>query len=65
MSHLQRRDALLSGGAAAGILLLKQHQFALAAQTEERVISWVDQPPPVPPAGAGSNPQPHALGAPR
>ena len=49
MTHLQRRDALLSGGAAAGLLLLKQHRFALAAQTEERVIPWVDQPPPVPP----------------
>ena len=54
MSHLQRRDALLSSGAAAGILLLKQHRFALAAQTEERVIPWVDQPPPVPPPAQGA-----------
>src|SRR5688572_27684204 len=54
MSHLQRRGALLGGGAAAGILLLKQHRFALAAQTEERVIPWVDQPPPVPPPAQGA-----------
>ena len=54
MSHLQRRDALLSGGAAAGIVLLKQHRFALAAQTEERVIPWFDQPPPVPPPAQGA-----------
>jgi DMSO/TMAO reductase YedYZ molybdopterin-dependent catalytic subunit len=54
MNYLQRRDALLGGGAATGILLLERRPFALAAQTEERVIPWVDQPPPVPPPAQGA-----------
>jgi DMSO/TMAO reductase YedYZ molybdopterin-dependent catalytic subunit len=54
MNHLQRRDALLGGGAAAGLLLLNRRGAALAAQAEERVIPWLDQPPPVPPPAQGA-----------
>ena len=49
MSHLPRRNVLLNSGAATGILLLERHRFALAAQAEEQLIPWADQPPPVPP----------------
>jgi len=40
MNHLQRRDALLGGGAAAGTLLMRR--FALAAQAGEQVIPWAE-----------------------
>lgn len=48
MEHLQRRDVLLRGAAAAGILLLQRHGHARAAQTGTQLIPWTDQPPPVP-----------------
>jgi hypothetical protein len=49
MENLERREVLLRGGAAAGILLLDSHGFAFAAQAGEQVIPWADQPAPVPP----------------
>jgi DMSO/TMAO reductase YedYZ molybdopterin-dependent catalytic subunit len=49
MEYLQRRDVLLRSGAAAGILLLDSHGFAVAAQAGGQLIPWSDQPPPVPP----------------
>lgn len=49
MENLERREVLLRGAAAAGILLLDSHVFAFAAQAGEQVIPWADQPAPVPP----------------
>jgi DMSO/TMAO reductase YedYZ molybdopterin-dependent catalytic subunit len=49
VKDLRRRDVLLNSAAATGILLLEQHRFALAAQVEEQLIPWADQPAPVPP----------------
>jgi DMSO/TMAO reductase YedYZ molybdopterin-dependent catalytic subunit len=49
MEYLLRRDVLLRSGAAAGILLLESHGFGAAAQAEEQLIPWVDQPSPLPP----------------
>jgi hypothetical protein len=44
MEYLQRRDVLLRSGAAAGILLLDSHGFAVAAQAGGQLIPWSDQP---------------------
>ena len=49
MENLQRRDVLLRSAAAAGIMLLDRHGFAVAAQASEQLVPWVDQPPTVPP----------------
>jgi DMSO/TMAO reductase YedYZ molybdopterin-dependent catalytic subunit len=54
MEYLQRRDVLLRGGAAAGILLLNSHGFVAAAQEKDHVIPWTDQPQPVPPPAQGA-----------
>jgi DMSO/TMAO reductase YedYZ molybdopterin-dependent catalytic subunit len=49
VQYLERRDVLLSGGAAAGFLLLQSHRRALAGQTGDQLIPWSDKPAPVPP----------------
>jgi DMSO/TMAO reductase YedYZ molybdopterin-dependent catalytic subunit len=54
MENLQRRDVLLRSGAAAGILLLNSHGFAVAAQAGDQLIPWSDKPPPVPPPAQGA-----------
>jgi hypothetical protein len=38
MQYLERRDVLLSGGAAAGLLLLQSHGRALAGQAGDQLI---------------------------
>ncbi len=53
MEYLQRRDVLLGSGAAAGIMLLDSHKFALAAQAEGQLIPWSDQPAAIPPPAQG------------
>jgi DMSO/TMAO reductase YedYZ molybdopterin-dependent catalytic subunit len=52
---MRRREFLVQGGAAAaGVALLNNPLLAQAFPTRpgEEVISWADQPPPVPPAAA-------------
>ena len=53
MNHLQRRDVLLGGSAAAGMMLLDRLWIGLGAGAEERLIPWSDQPPPIPPPAQG------------
>ena len=53
MEYLRRREMLLRGGAAAGILLLESHGFAAEAQAGEQFIPWSDKPPPLPPPAQG------------
>lgn len=49
MEKLQRRDVLLRGGALAGFALLHGRAFA-QTPTSEKLVPWMDQPPPVPAA---------------
>jgi DMSO/TMAO reductase YedYZ molybdopterin-dependent catalytic subunit len=53
MEYLRRREVLLRGGAAAGILLLESHGFPASAQAGEQFIPWSDKPLPVPPPAQG------------
>ena len=48
--ELRRRDVLLGGGAVAGMSLLQAGALAQSGPTNETLIPWIDQPPPVPPA---------------
>ena len=52
MVELQRRDVLLGGGAAAGVALIQGSVLAQLGSAGERLIPWIDQPPPVPAAAA-------------
>jgi DMSO/TMAO reductase YedYZ molybdopterin-dependent catalytic subunit len=52
MKELQRRNVLLGGGAAAGVALLQGSAFAQLSSAGEKLIPWIDQPPPVPAAAA-------------
>jgi hypothetical protein len=65
MEYLQRREVLLRSGAAAGILLLESHGFAVAAQAGEQPIPWSDQRAALASTGAVGGEEPHALGEPR
>ena len=51
--RFDRREILVSGSAASGVLLLAGGGFALAAEAGEQLIPWADQPPPVPPPAQG------------
>jgi hypothetical protein len=54
--NMRRREFLVQGSAAAaGLALLNNPLLAQAFPTRpgEEVISWADQPPPVPPAASG------------
>ena len=53
MDSFDRREVLVSGAAASGMLLLAGGRFALAAQAAEQPIPWADQPAPVPPPAQG------------
>ena len=53
MERFDRREVLVSGSAASGMLLLAGGGFALAAQADEQFIPWADQPPLVPPPAQG------------
>jgi DMSO/TMAO reductase YedYZ molybdopterin-dependent catalytic subunit len=52
MATLFRREFLVRGGAAAGTALLQGRAFAQSGATGEKLIPWIDQPPPVPAAAA-------------
>jgi DMSO/TMAO reductase YedYZ molybdopterin-dependent catalytic subunit len=52
MGELQRRDLLLRGGALASMALLHGRAVAQSGPTNEKLIPWTDQPPPVPAAAA-------------
>ena len=52
MVELQRRDVLLGGGAATGVALIQGSVLAQLGSAGERLIPWIDQPPPVPAAAA-------------
>src|SRR3954449_9948423 len=47
MEGLARREFLIAGGAAAGVALLPYPAFAQSGSAE-KLIPWLDQPPPVP-----------------
>jgi DMSO/TMAO reductase YedYZ molybdopterin-dependent catalytic subunit len=49
MAQLDRRDMLLSGGAAATLLFMERHGAAIAADAGEHVLPWADQPAALPP----------------
>jgi DMSO/TMAO reductase YedYZ molybdopterin-dependent catalytic subunit len=51
MLNLQRRDFLVAGGAAAALTMLRHQGLA---QSEEVVVPWLDQPPPIPPPATKS-----------
>ena len=44
---MQRRELLLNG-AAAGIAVASGRAFAQSAASSEKLIAWIDLPPPVP-----------------
>jgi hypothetical protein len=44
---MQRRELLLSG-AAAGIATVTNRAFAQNAASSDKLIEWIDIPPPVP-----------------
>ena len=52
MGELQRRDVLLGGGAAAAVALFDGGALAQSVSVGEKLIPWLDQPPPVPAAAA-------------
>jgi DMSO/TMAO reductase YedYZ molybdopterin-dependent catalytic subunit len=49
MTHLDRRDVLLGGGAAAAMLFAELQGTTLAAEAGETIIPWADQPTSLPP----------------
>jgi len=48
MEDLRRRDVLMGGGAFAGVTLLQGSALAQSGPASDRLIPWIDQPPPVP-----------------
>ena len=52
MERLQRRDVLLGGVSAVGAVLFQRNALAQTGATSEKLIPWIDQPPPVPAAAA-------------
>jgi DMSO/TMAO reductase YedYZ molybdopterin-dependent catalytic subunit len=53
MENLQRRDLFLRAGALAGAALLPGRALAQSGPASEKLVPWIDQPPPVPAGAAG------------
>ena len=58
---MQRRELLLSG-AGAGIAAVASRAFAQAAASTDKLIEWIDIPPPVPRAITECRQGDHAMG---